>query len=161
MKTKKNLVKTMLMSILTAGTFGMGMTACSDDLNEFGTAATETAVAGSDLMNLEQHSYTVPVEIQNEGAWKVDFRFSDDNRHFCYALPAEGVGPQTIKLCVLDNWTDERNAAEMVITDMVEDGVLDGQDARAIINTWLNAGAEEGEPKADLKKKRTKSYKAL
>ena len=118
MKTKKNLVKTMLMSILTAGTFGMGMTACSDDLNEFGTAATETAVAGSDLMNLEQHSYTVPVEIQSEGAWKVDFRFADDNRHFCYALPAEGVGPQTIKLCVLDNWADERNVAEMVITDM-------------------------------------------
>lgn len=118
MKTKKNLVKSMLMSILTAGTFGMGFTACSDDLNEFDTAATETAVAGSDLMNLEQYGYTVPVQIQCQGPWKVEFRFDRGSRHFCYADVEEGVGPQTIKLCVTDNWTDQRNAGEMFITDL-------------------------------------------
>ena len=35
MTTKKNLVKSMLMSIATAGIFSFGFSSCSDDINEF------------------------------------------------------------------------------------------------------------------------------
>ena len=112
MTTKKNMVKLALMSALTAGIFGF--TACSDDLNELDNNAAN--VTGSEMMNLEQYSYTVPVEIDAQGAWKAEVKFEDDNHHFCYALPSEGVGPQRIQLCVLDNWTDVRNSGELVIT---------------------------------------------
>ena len=46
MTTKKNLVKQVLMSILTAGIFSFAFTACSDDLNDFGT----------DVANMEEGS---------------------------------------------------------------------------------------------------------
>lgn len=118
MKTKKNLVKTMLMSILTAGISSFGFTACSDDLNELDNNHGDAIAVGSNMMNLEQYSYTVPLEVQTDGAWKIDINFQNDDHHFCYALPSEGVGRQTVKLCVLDNWTDERNAAELCISDL-------------------------------------------
>jgi len=117
MKTKKNLVKSMLVSILTAGVTNFCFTACSDEMSDLNDTCMEV-LATADMANLEQYSYTVPVEIQSEGAWKIDIKFKDDNRHFCYVLPAEGFGPQTATLCILDNWTDERNAAELCITDM-------------------------------------------
>ena len=120
MKTKKNLVKPMLMSILTLGTFGMGLTACSDDVIEADNKP-EAFTAGNDLMDLEQYGYTVPVEVKCEGAWKVDFKFDRGSRHFCYADIEEGVGPQTIKLCVTDNWTNHRNSGKMIITDLKND----------------------------------------
>ena len=117
MTTNKNLVKQVLMSILTAGIFGFGFTACSDDLNESGYEGFNAGVNSFEYQNLEQYSYTVPVQVDCEGAWKIDLKFNDPYNHFCYALPSEGVGPQTIKLCMLDNWTDERNEGEMTITD--------------------------------------------
>ena len=117
MTTNKNLVKQVLMSILTAGIFGFGFTACSDDLNESGYDGFNAGVNSFEYQNLEQYSYTVPVQVDCEGAWKIDLKFNDPYNHFCYALPSEGVGPQTIKLCMLDNWTDERNEGEMTITD--------------------------------------------
>ena len=117
MTTNKNLVKQVLMSILTAGIFGFGFTACSDDLNESGYEGFNAGVNSVEYQNLEQYSYTVPVQVDCEGAWKIDLKFNDPYNHFCYALPSEGVGPQTIKLCMLDNWTDERNEGEMTITD--------------------------------------------
>ena len=120
MKTKKNLVKPMLMSILTLGTFGMGLTACSDDVIEADNKP-EAFTAGNDLMDLEQYGYTVPVEVKCEGAWKVDFKFDRGSKHFCYADIEEGVGPQTIKLCVTDNWTNHRNTGKMIITDLKND----------------------------------------
>ena len=120
MKTKKNLVKPMLMSILTLGTFGMGLTACSDDVMEADNKP-EAFTAGNDLMDLEQYGYTVPVEVKCEGAWKVEFKFDRGSRHFCYADIEEGVGPQTIKLCVTDNWTNHRNTGKMIITDLKND----------------------------------------
>ena len=59
----------------------------------------------------------MPVQIDCEGEWKIDLKFNNQYHHFCYALPSEGVGPQTIKLCMIDNWTDERNEGEMTIID--------------------------------------------
>ena len=41
MTTKKNLVKQVLMSIVTAGIFSFGFTACSDDINDLGTPGGE------------------------------------------------------------------------------------------------------------------------
>ena len=117
MTTKKNLVKSMLMSIATAGIFSFGLSSCSDDINEFDNHGFNAEINSFELQNLEQYSYTVPVQIDCQGAWKIDLKFSDENNHFCYALPSEGVGPQTIKLCMLDNWTDERNDGEMTIID--------------------------------------------
>ena len=103
--------------ILTAGIFGFGFTACNDDLNELGNEGFNAGVNSFELQNLEQYSYTVPVQIDCEGAWKIDLKFNNQFHHFCYALPSEGVGPQTIKLCMIDNWTDERNEGEMTIID--------------------------------------------
>ena len=117
MTTKKNLVKSMLMSIVTAGVFSFGFSSCNDDINEFDNHGFNAGFNSFELQNLEQYSYTVPVQIDCEGAWKIDLKFSNENNHFCYALPSEGVGPQTIKLCMLDNWTDERNDGEMTIID--------------------------------------------
>ena len=118
MTTKKNLVKSMLMSIATAGIFSFGFSSCNDDINEFDNHGFNAEINSFELQNLEQYSYTVPVQIDCEGAWKIDLKFSDENNHFCYALPSEGVGPQTIKLCMLDNWTDERNDGVMNIIDV-------------------------------------------
>ena len=117
MTTKKNLVKSMLMSIATAGIFSFGFSSCSDDINEFDNHGFNAEINSYELQNLEQYSYTVPVKINCQGAWKIDLKFSDENNHFCYALPSEGVGPQTIKLCMLDNWTDERNDGVLNIID--------------------------------------------
>ena len=117
MTTKKNLVKSMLMSIATAGIFSFGLSSCSDDINEFDNHGFNAEINSYELQNLEQYSYTVPVKIDCQGAWKIDLKFSDENNHFCYALPSEGVGPQTIKLCMLDNWTDERNDGVLNIID--------------------------------------------
>ena len=50
-----------------------------------------------------------------KGDWKIDFEF--DGRQICYAHPSEGHGPQEIKICVLDNWTDEHRTGKMTITD--------------------------------------------
>ena len=118
MTTKKNLVKSMLMSIATAGIFSFGFSSCNDDINEFDNHGFNAEINSFELQNLEQYSYTVPVQIDCQGAWKIDLKFSDENNHFCYALPSEGVGPQTIKLCMLDNWTDERNDGVMNIIDV-------------------------------------------
>ena len=117
MTTKKNLVKSMLMSIATAGIFSFSFSSCSDDINEFDNHGFNAEINSYELQNLEQYSYPVPVKINCQGAWKIDLKFSDDNNHFCYALPSEGVGPQTIKLCMLDNWTDERNDGVLNIID--------------------------------------------
>ena len=116
MTTKKNLVKTMFMNMLTAGIFATAMTACSDDL--YNEADTYKASESTELMNLEQYSYSVPVKVNVEGDWTIDFKFKDEKNSFCYALPDHGHGPATIKLCMLDNWTEQRNEAKMIILDM-------------------------------------------
>ena len=116
MTTKKNLVMSMFMNILTAVIFATAFTACSDDLNN--EADTYKASESTELMNLEQYSYSVPVKVNVDGDWTVDFKFEDKKNSFCYALPDHGHGPATIKLCMLDNWTEQRNEAKMIIRDM-------------------------------------------
>ena len=112
----KRMAKSMFMNILAASVFAAAMTACSDDLN---TEANEASrMDNLKTLKLEQYSYVVPLQVNTAGDWEIDLMFSDDNNHFCYALPKKGHGPQTIKLCMLDNWTEKRNEAQMVIRDL-------------------------------------------
>lgn len=117
MTTKKNLVKTMFMNILTAGIFATTLTACSDEINNEGASA-PTNTNSSVFMSLEQYSYAVPVQVNAQGNWKAELKFEKDDYQFCYLNRSEGHGPAMIKLCMLDNWTNERNNAQLVITDL-------------------------------------------
>lgn len=114
MKTTTNMAKTMLMSILTAGTV-FGFTSCSDELNQLGENIIND---NNSLMNLEQYSYEVPVKVNCTGKWQAEIKFADEDNMFCYLTETEGQGPATIKLGLLDNWTDQRNAADLIITDL-------------------------------------------
>ena len=119
MKKTSVLVKQVLMSTLTAGIFAFGFTACSDELDSeaMNNAVTPLELSsGCGLENLEQHSYAVPYMVSAKGDWKISFRFKD-GRQICYAHPNHGHGSQQVKICVLDNWTDERRSGEMTITD--------------------------------------------
>ena len=117
MTTNKNLAKKVFMSILTAGSI-FGFTACSDDLNNETQGSDGHMIENLKYSNLEQYSYSVPVQVNVEGDWEVDLRFNDEYNKFCYALPNKGHGPATIKLCMLDNWTDKRNEGQMIIRDI-------------------------------------------
>ena len=116
MTTKKNLVKSMFMNILTAGIFATALTACSDEIDNEGASAPANTNS-SVFRNLEQYSYAVPVQVNAQGNWKAEIKFEGDY-HFCYLNRSEGHGPAMIKLCMLDNWTNERNNAQLVITDL-------------------------------------------
>ena len=115
MTTKKNFVKMMLMSTLTAATDSF--TACSDDLNDFNSSAMPST-CNTNLLDLEQYSYDVPVKVNVNGDWRIDFKYANESNHFCYAYPNHGHGPAIVKLCMLDNWTNERNSGEMIITNL-------------------------------------------
>ena len=118
MTTRRNLVKTMFMNILTAGIFATALTACSDDLVNEAEAIDGSVTEVFELMRLEQYSYSVPVRVDIEGDWEIDFRYDDPSNRFCYASPQKGHGHATVKLCMLDNWTDKHNEGEMIIRDL-------------------------------------------
>ena len=118
MTTKKNLVKSMFMNILTAGIIASALTACSDEINDESMSIEGPTTETLKYTNLEQYSYSVPVQVNAPGRWKAELKFENDDYHFCYLNRSEGQGPANIKLCVLDNWTDKRNNAQMVITDL-------------------------------------------
>ena len=117
MKTTAIITRLMSKMLAMAG-MALLLTACSDEVvNELQSndAAFTTNGSGS-LENLEQYSYTMPFKVTAEGDWRVEMAFNEGHQ-ICYALPDHGRGPATIKLCVLDNWTDERRTGEMTITD--------------------------------------------
>jgi len=88
--------------------------ACSDE-NFKGIQADVEFPSDANLMELEQYSYSIPFEIKSDSEWEIDFAF-DDGKYICYAYPNKGVGNATVKICVLDNWTDYRRNGEMYIT---------------------------------------------
>ena len=118
MTTRKILVKTMFMNILTAGIFATALTACSDDLVNEENALDGSATEVCEVMKLEQWSYTVPVKVNIEGDWEVEFRYDDPGNEFCYVTTPKGHGPAIVELNMLDNWTEKRNEAQMVIRDL-------------------------------------------
>ena len=131
MKTKKNMAAWVLSSIIATATF----TACSDELAETGNGnspLTDNTEGGS-LSALEQYSYAVPYEVKAQGKWKISFQFNEGHE-ICYALPSEGEGPATVKICVLDNWTDEQRTGVMTVTDMAT-GKSTSVDLRQKCNT--------------------------
>lgn len=88
---------------------------CSDDEEIPGIQAEVVLPSDVDLMELEQYSYTIPFEVKSDSEWEIDFLFDDAN-YICYAYPDKGTGDATVKICVLDNWTDYRRTGEMHIT---------------------------------------------
>ena len=118
MKTMNHLAKTMFKNILTAAFFAFAFTACSDEvaIDDENTGAPQTE--SSNLSNLEQYSYYVPIQVDIQGRWKAELKFENDDNHFCYLNRSEGIGPTYLKLCVLDNWTEERNYGQLLITDL-------------------------------------------
>ena len=115
MKTRRNLAVWMLSSIAATAAF----TSCSDDLTESVTGSEPTfeSAESTSLSSLEQYSYTVPYQVNVKGKWKISFGFNEDHE-ICYASPCEGEGPTTVKICVLDNWTDEARTGVMLVQDL-------------------------------------------
>ena len=122
MKKFSVLVKQVLMSTLTAGVFTFSLTACSDDnmLDNEGEVMNSMMTQSMDLNNLESYSYSVPFEIKCEGDWSVDFAFNE-GEPFCYAFPKRGHGPQTIKICTIDNTNTESRSGELIVNDLSGD----------------------------------------
>ena len=110
------------MSTLTAGVFTFSLTACSDDnmLDNEGEVMNSMMTQSMDLNNLESYSYSVPFEIKCEGDWSVDFAFNE-GEPFCYAFPKRGHGPQTIKICTIDNTNTESRSGELIVNDLSGD----------------------------------------
>ena len=118
MKKQSVMVKQVLMSIITAGMFTFGFSACSDELDN---EARDMAAPQSECLqftNLEQYSHSVPVEVSAKGDWTIDLQFEDEDHQFCYVYPRQGHGPATVKLYMLDNWTETRNNGTMTISDL-------------------------------------------
>ena len=118
MKKFSVLVKQVLMSTLTAGIFATGFASCSDEIENEANAFNGANTESLQVMNLEQYSYEVPIKVDVQGDWEIDIKFKDPANRFCYALPKKGHGPQMIDLCMLDNWTEERNEGELIIRDL-------------------------------------------
>ena len=98
----------------------MAFSACSDDdLEEI--KAEVVLPDDVNLLELEQYSYAIPFEIQSDSEWEIDFDFGD-GRDICYVYPSSGKGNATVKICVLDNWTDERREGSMYITFPKDEG---------------------------------------
>jgi hypothetical protein len=96
------------------------LTSCQDDTIEekqvINAQAMNLLNNSTDLQSLDNISYEVPFEVKAKGDWRIDFDF-EDGTPFCYAYPKQGKGDTTIKICVLDNATDEKHTGEMTITD--------------------------------------------
>ncbi len=102
----------MALSLLLGAASVATFTSCKDA--DLGKIKGEVEVPeDTDLMELEQYSYTIPLEIKSDSEWEVEFVF--DDQYICYAFPEKGKGNATVQLCVLDNWNDERRTGEMHI----------------------------------------------
>jgi hypothetical protein len=129
MTTKKNLVKQVLMSTLTAGifSFGFAFTACSDDdvMNDNGQAqvAAETLKQANDLKNLPNNEYSFPLEVKNDGQWRIGFGYDDDGQ-ICYAYPKSGNGNATVKVYVSKNYTGNERTNDMYIINTLSGDTL-------------------------------------
>ena len=111
----RNLNKIMHLAVIIVFLCGITsfFSSCSDDMEEI--LAKVELPSNVNLMELEQWSYSIPFEIKSDSEWEIDFLF-DDGRYLCYAYPNKGIGDATVKICVLDNWTDKRRSGEMYIT---------------------------------------------
>lgn len=100
MKTTKNLLKVFLGLMLA-----LGVTACSDDVVIRGDVSMPE---NTDLMKLDAWSYEIPFEVKTDSKWRIE-----TTGDLCYAFPEEGTGDATVKLCIIDNITEERQTGEL------------------------------------------------
>ena len=111
--TKKSfLVKTVLMSMLTAVTFSFA--SCQDDDFMDTGAMVENpnasqAIGDGDIL-VEGHAYTMPFTVKANGKWRIE-----QDRYFFTLSEEEGIGPKVIKIYVQDNRYDERKQGHMTI----------------------------------------------
>ena len=77
MTTKKYMVKSMFMNILTAGLFAMALSACSANFMERSIDLYEYDNEGLEIKSLEQYSYSIPVEVNVQGDWEIELEFDD------------------------------------------------------------------------------------
>ena len=120
MKTRANNIKNFTRTMLYCIVAGTALLSCSDDqFQENASLSPTAAVLGesTDLASIEQYGYAIPFEVKADGDWEITFQFNEGHQ-ICYALPDHGKGPMKIKVCVLDNWTDERRTGEMTVTDL-------------------------------------------
>ncbi len=118
MTTKKYMVKSMFMNILTTCLFAMALSACSANFMERSIDLYDFDSEGLEIKSLEQYSYSIPVEVNVQGDWEIELEFDDQNNEFCHVLPQKGHGPATVELLVLDNWTECRKQALMTVNDL-------------------------------------------
>lgn len=100
MKTTKNLLKVFLGLMLA-----LGAAACSDDVVIRGDVSMPE---NTDLMKLDAWSYEIPFEVKTDSKWRIE-----TTGDLCYAFPEEGTGDATVKLCIIDNITEERQTGEL------------------------------------------------
>ncbi len=129
MTTKKDLVKSMFMNILTAGVIGFGFvfTACNDNdvMNDYEQSliAAEDLKQANELKNLLNNEYSFPFEVKNDGQWRIGFGY-DDNGQICYAYPKSGNGKATVKIYVQKNNTGNERTNEMYIINTLSGDTL-------------------------------------
>jgi len=119
MKKNSILVKTVLMSMLTAATFSFA--SCQDDdLVDTGAMVENTnasqAIGDGDIL-VEAYAYTEPFMVKAYGQWRIE-----QDRHFFTLSEQEGYGPQEIKIYVQNNRYDERKQGHMTIISIDEQG---------------------------------------
>ena len=112
MKKNSFLVKTVLMSMLTAVTFSFA--SCQDDDFMDTDAMVENtnasqAIGDGDIL-VEGHAYTMPFTVKANGKWRIE-----QDRYFFTLSEEEGIGPKVIKIYVQDNRYDERKQGHMTI----------------------------------------------
>lgn len=122
MKTKAKAIKNLTGTMLYCMVAVSALLSCSDDQFQDNNSQLSTAdVLGesTDLASIEQYGYAIPFEVKAEGDWEITFQFNEGHQ-ICYALPNRGKGPAQVKICVLDNWTDEGRTGKMIVTDQTK-----------------------------------------
>lgn len=62
------------------------------------------------LMELDRWSYEIPFNIESDSEWKIEI-----DGDICYASPENGTGSCQVKICVIDNISEESRDGEMQI----------------------------------------------
>ena len=114
MTTKKNLVKSMLMSTLTAGifSFSFAFTSCSDEEDLLsndalagpgGNSKTEVVIGDGDI-TAEAFAACIPYQVKASGAWHIE-----QDRRFFTVEPESGEGDTEVTIYMQNNNRNNRN----------------------------------------------------
>ena len=121
MTTKKNLVKQVLMSILTAGifSFSFAFTACDDEdilSNEAPSgpddkSKTEQVIGDGDI-TVEAFAACIPYQVKASGAWHIE-----QDRRFFTVEPESGNGDTEVTIYMQNNNRNNRKAGHLIIVN--------------------------------------------